>query len=425
MKRIVFSGILGLISFTSQAQDQTVNGHLTVENQLTVNSISKFLNTSYWGGNASTSFGLTTWGAGFGGLGFGTNAGKGDLIFFTDFANQQPQKRMVIQQTTGNVGIGTTAPQEKLHINGSIRGADDLGGALKISTLSGWVDIGPKNGDFCHFNTNSSVFYFDKPVMSNPGSFASYSNNDLKLQTGIFNTSQAVTRLIIQNGTGYVGIGTETPEARLHALANYNGFASVIENQFNYGAGLLIKAGSGAASTSGAYYVLKAQDNNNKDLFHINGYTGTVYASSNVGIGTTAPTSKLEIKASDNNSSLFSIKDNAGGDILKVRGQDRTMYVRSLEVTLLNFPDYVFEKNYPLMPLKEVESYIQANKHLPNIPSAKEIEENGANLGDLVKLQMEKIEELTLYLIELQKASEATNKENVEIKKQLEELKMK
>nr|WP_299073821.1 hypothetical protein [uncultured Allomuricauda sp.] len=74
--------------------------------------------------------------------------------------------------------------------------------------------------------------------------------------------------------------------------------------------------------------------------------------------------------------------------------------------------DYVFKEGYNLPTLEEVEKHIQENGHLINIPSAKEVEENGIQLGEMNKLLLEKIEELTLYLIELKK-------ENQEIKKQL------
>lgn len=68
-----------------------------------------------------------------------------------------------------------------------------------------------------------------------------------------------------------------------------------------------------------------------------------------------------------------------------------------------NWPDYVFDNNYKLKPLNEVEQFIAQNKHLPNIPAAAEVEKNGMELGDMQKKMMEKIEELTLYIIEQNK----------------------
>ncbi|MBX3165439.1 MAG: hypothetical protein KF900_13270, partial [Bacteroidetes bacterium] len=85
-------------------------------------------------------------------------------------------------------------------------------------------------------------------------------------------------------------------------------------------------------------------------------------------------------------------------------------------VTLSNWADYVFNTDYELPSLENLETYIKQNKHLPNVPTAKEIETNGANLGELVKVQMEKIEELTLYMIEMKKETEALKAEIEKLK---------
>ncbi len=71
-----------------------------------------------------------------------------------------------------------------------------------------------------------------------------------------------------------------------------------------------------------------------------------------------------------------------------------------------NWPDYVFSNNYKLPGLNEVEEFIKKNNRLPGIPSAKTLEANGMNIGEMQKLQMQKIEELTLYIIELKKEVE-------------------
>jgi hypothetical protein len=78
--------------------------------------------------------------------------------------------------------------------------------------------------------------------------------------------------------------------------------------------------------------------------------------------------------------------------------------------------DYVFADNYNLKPLSEVETFIKANKHLPNIPSADELVKDGLDLGKMQSLQMEKIEELTLYMIEMKKEIESLKKENEVLK---------
>ena len=82
---------------------------------------------------------------------------------------------------------------------------------------------------------------------------------------------------------------------------------------------------------------------------------------------------------------------------------DGALKVKSLRVTTTDWPDYVFGGGHRLMPLSEVESYIQANGHLPEMPSAEEAKADGVDLGEMNRLLLQKVEELTLYVIELQK----------------------
>lgn len=86
-----------------------------------------------------------------------------------------------------------------------------------------------------------------------------------------------------------------------------------------------------------------------------------------------------------------------------------------------NWPDYVFGKKYILPSLNEVENYIQQNNHLPGIPAAKIIEDNGLNIGEMQKLQMQKIEELTLYIIDINKQLQQVKEENEKLKMKLSE----
>ena len=100
-----------------------------------------------------------------------------------------------------------------------------------------------------------------------------------------------------------------------------------------------------------------------------------------VGIGTATPDSKLTVNG--------------------------TIHSSEVKVDLsVPGPDYVFEENYNLRSLEETEAYIKTNKHLPEIPSAKEMEANGVQLGEMNMLLLKKIEELTLHLIEKDKEIE-------------------
>ena len=96
------------------------------------------------------------------------------------------------------------------------------------------------------------------------------------------------------------------------------------------------------------------------------------------------------------------------------------VYAREVNVysTGLTIPDYVFDKSYKLRTLAEVENYITTNKHLPNVPSAKEIQDKGTlSLTDMNLKLLEKVEELTLYMIEQNKKVEAQNKRIAELEK--------
>lgn len=124
---------------------------------------------------------------------------------------------------------------------------------------------------------------------------------------------------------------------------------------------------------------------------------GTGYFASAIGIGTS------------------NFTDGADSYKLSVKGK-----IRAEEVKVYNtWADYVFSKDYELPDLKEVEKYIAKNGHLKNVPSAKEITKNGLELGEMIKIQQEKIEELTLYLIEQNKRIEEQNKDLQELKTQI------
>ncbi len=108
-----------------------------------------------------------------------------------------------------------------------------------------------------------------------------------------------------------------------------------------------------------------------------------------------------------NNYNLLLAQTYAGLELFKINGKTGTTWARKITVTQSAFADYVFDDSYTMMKLPELEQYVKQNKHLPNIPSEKEIREKGMDLGEMQKLQMEKIEELTLYIIQQQKEIEA------------------
>lgn len=87
-------------------------------------------------------------------------------------------------------------------------------------------------------------------------------------------------------------------------------------------------------------------------------------------------------------------------------GVDGDIICKRAVVQITDWADFVFKPDYKLMPLEEVASFIKENKHLPNIPSEKAVMENGMDVSEMNKLLLQKVEELTLYLIELKKENE-------------------
>lgn len=119
---------------------------------------------------------------------------------------------------------------------------------------------------------------------------------------------------------------------------------------------------------------------------------------------------------------------NAGGVSVSgyqlfVTGGILTEAVRVMTKNTANWADYVFADGYELATLEEVECFIEENGHLPNVPSAKQVSEEGIELAEMAKVQQEKIEELTLYAIAQDKAIKAQDKAIEEQQQQIEELK--
>lgn len=114
------------------------------------------------------------------------------------------------------------------------------------------------------------------------------------------------------------------------------------------------------------------------------------YFKSNVGIGTNNPKKLLDV---------------AG-----------TIHAQNIEIDLTGWSDFVFDTDYKLPSLKEVEAHIQEYKHLPNIPSEKQVKEEGINIGEMQVKLLQKIEELTLYVIKQEKRIQEVEKELKESK---------
>jgi hypothetical protein len=114
---------------------------------------------------------------------------------------------------------------------------------------------------------------------------------------------------------------------------------------------------------------------------------------------------------------------NAGGSKIFQLEDNGLLRTREIRIDATSWADHVFHADYKLPKLKDVAKFIDENNHLPGIPSATELEENGINVGEMQTLQMQKIEELTLYMIEMDQKMEAMQAEINDLKKENETLK--
>ena len=150
------------------------------------------------------------------------------------------------------------------------------------------------------------------------------------------------------------------------------------------------------------YYTLKSKDVGG----NFNNQAGLVfdikYYDSEAGVG---DNNAVLFKSGFNNH-LMSIKGNGNVWMKKDLQVDGIVKAPEVLVESLGGADFVFEDNYHLKDLSEVEAFIKANRHLPEIPSAAEMDETGVNLAEMNKLLLMKVEELTLYSIEQEKKIE-------------------
>jgi hypothetical protein len=98
--------------------------------------------------------------------------------------------------------------------------------------------------------------------------------------------------------------------------------------------------------------------------------------------------------------------------------------IQAYDVTVNNtWADYVFDSDYRLAPLTEVADYIKDHHHLPDIPSAEEVQQKGVSVGDMQAKLLAKIEELTLYMIQAEERNNRLEKENQDLRREMEVIK--
>lgn len=269
----------------------------------------------------------------------GTGSANARLTLQSLVANGVYDNTLTVR--SGNVGIGTTNPAFSL---GSGLEIERLGPAtlrLQNTTDSKSMELRQTSTDFSLFNVNGQ------------------------------NT------ILSQNG-GNVGIGTTTPGLKTH-INGITGFPAT----------------TGTAQTG----VLRLQGLSNNAVldFGVNGVSGAYLQSTNQ----TALNANYPLFLNPNGGNVGIGTTDTKGYKFAVNGN---VIATAVTVKLYaDWPDYVFKKEYKLPTLTEVKNYIDKNQHLPDMPSEKEVAENGLNLGEMNKILTKKVEELTLYLIQQNK----------------------
>lgn len=301
--------------------------------------------------------------------------------------------------SSGDVGIGTITPEDKLHLEGAYGKwlFHGNGRRLELHTIDEATNHYPWIGFYDH--TGARGAYFGNGV---PGSYI-----DLRLENG--------TDLGIKGGS--VGIGTTNPSSKLHLREGNTGGAPhsysllTVEGVSTPMISILAK------KDARSYYGFSDEDDpfvagiqynhfEDKMLFRVNNHSTsdsdlTIASTGYVGIGTTHPSARLA-----------------------VNGTTKTREIIVTEQSS-EWPDYVFSESYKMQALRELEAFVKSKKHLPGMPTREEVEQTGQHLGAIQAKLLQKIEELTLYTIEQQKLIDEQHKENDDLKNRLEKIEQK
>ncbi|AEA42122.1 hypothetical protein [Fluviicola taffensis] len=228
-----------------------------------------------------------------------------------------------------------------------------------------------------------------------------------------------INKLFVECPDVNVGVGTSTPSHQLTVTKT---------SKFGEHMWLEKSVSIGANVTSGSKIYVK--NSNSNAAIHINNVGNTInyqkllfleYDHTNTEI--------IKVQNTALNYPAFLL--NANGEMRIHNGTMETFRIesngmiraRKVKVDSETWPDYVFEKDYQLLPLNELEMFLLKNKHLPSVPSEKQIKEEGIDVSEMNVKMMEKIEELTLYLIQQNKVLEKQSKELEVLKAEIERLK--
>jgi len=317
--------------------------------------------------------------------------------------------------TNGNVAIGNTPINTKLFV----KGTDSYSAAIFETTHKYGLFDGVVSKTSVGLNTTSNYrrSLFKAEFTSAVGGYAytTFRAGELKHSVDAFGNGYF---------SGKVGIGTTLPQSTIHIRNTADGsgvFSGIrmepasstdgIHNIIGFRCqGLRLGGGQNSNFTRSEILLqdrgISFGTNPSATAGSLMTERMVILSNGNIGIGTTTIPS---------------------GYKLAVKGKILTEGVK-VSVNSTDWSDFVFADSYTLRPLEEVETFIKENKHLPEVPSAEQVGEQGIDLAKMDAVLLQKIEELTLYIIDIQKTNNETvkslEKKNCELEKRIIELEL-
>lgn len=350
--------------------------------------------------NSNNGQGVTQW---------KTNGNVADSNHFIGTTNEFPVKfrtnntERIRISAEGNVGIGTSQPEAKLDVNGSVILRDNfkLTSIPFTNGIPNTILVLDANGNVnkAPILALSALIYSDFVVCEDIVPQPVWSNGPNKIFVACPNVR--------------VGIGTSDPSHSLHTVGDvlFNGSLQT-QGEVLFANTLRVNGSVGFGTSPSTFSRFKIDGSNYGAALEINQSNSSDYSKLLLLYYTNPLTEIIKVVNGQTNNVAFLLESSGkmtihNGTIKTFQvDQNGILYSRTVKVDVYDWPDFVFNEDYNLPTLEFVKDYISENGHLPSIPNAKTIEADGVDLGEMNKLLLQKIEELTLYLIEQNKRIE-------------------
>lgn len=324
-------------------------------------------------------------------------------------------------EPTGNAGIGTTAPVEKLEIS-------SLG--LSNIQLTHTSDVLAPVGaiKFNMAGTEVGRLEVERTVASARQSVMKFT---VKGQSGMIEAMRMYNN-------GFVGIGETAPDARL-TVSGDSGTYVVKFTQRNVPATDASLSVRNATSATGVFIpnlIGRSSIPGRSFGIYVTGEAEDVLPASDASVAAVILDGRTKTSTRLTTNNVLAV-NSAGVNLMQVKGDGSVgigttdtkgyklavngsgIFTKVVVKAYNNWPDFVFEHDYQLPTLGEMEAYVRTHKHLPEIPSAAEVAEKGVDLGEMNQQLLKKVEEQMLYMIEMNKKITSLTQEVQELKKKI------